>query len=147
MAAMPKIIEGTWEEIVGRSQELAGHRLKVATRAFSRDSAGAHGVLCSSHALPGRQGPCLSPDDAMARISKFKTDFAMFPEAPDIFPQWERLVSTYKPRSRVVFDLRLVAAMVVHGIPEILSFNDLDFTAFTEISAVNPFDLLGTSRV
>lgn len=29
MSAAPKIIEGSWEEIVARSHELAGHRLRV----------------------------------------------------------------------------------------------------------------------
>jgi hypothetical protein len=29
MSAVPKIIEGTWEEVFKRAKELEGHRLKV----------------------------------------------------------------------------------------------------------------------
>ena len=29
MSAMPRIIEGTWDEIASHSKELAGHHLKV----------------------------------------------------------------------------------------------------------------------
>jgi predicted nucleic acid-binding protein len=37
-----------------------------------------------------------------------------------------------------VHDARLVAAMRVHGVKSILTFNDRDFTRYTDIDAVHP---------
>ena len=38
----------------------------------------------------------------------------------------------------VVHDARLVAAMIVHGIPNLLTFNLPDFKRFTEITVISP---------
>jgi predicted nucleic acid-binding protein len=40
-----------------------------------------------------------------------------------------------------VHDARLVAAMRVHGVKRILTFNTRDFTRFTGIEAIHPADL------
>ena len=37
-----------------------------------------------------------------------------------------------------VHDARLVAAMLVHGLTHILTFNTTDFARYTEITAVHP---------
>jgi len=38
------------------------------------------------------------------------------------------------------YDAQLVATMIVHGIPTLITENARDFEAMTEIRAVNPFD-------
>lgn len=37
-----------------------------------------------------------------------------------------------------VHDARLVAAMLVHGLTDILTFNTKDFARYSEITAVHP---------
>jgi hypothetical protein len=37
--------------------------------------------------------------------------------------------------------------MVEHHVPRVLTFNDIDFKQFTEITALNPFDVLGIPHV
>jgi predicted nucleic acid-binding protein len=89
----------------------------------------------------------LSPGEAIARIAWIKSQYDLFDETADIFSCWERLVAKYKPRNRQVFDLRHVAAVLANNISHILTFNDQDFIQYSEIQVLNPFDLLGISRV
>ena len=89
----------------------------------------------------------LSPDEAIAELAKIKTNFELYEETPHVFPTWEMLVAKYKLKNRHVFDLRIVANMLIHGIESILSFNDAHFAPFNEIRVLNPFDYLGIPRV
>ena len=106
-------------------------------------------VLVELYAVCTRSqgGLALSPDQAIGEIASIKNNCRVFPEHPEIFTQWENLVGKYKPKNRHVFDVRLVAAMLVHQIPQLLSFNDQDFVKFTEIHVLNPFDVLKIPRV
>ena len=88
----------------------------------------------------------LSADQALQEIQGIKQDFPLLPETPQLFVRWETLVAKYKPKNRMVFDTRLVAFMMMHQIPAILTFNDQDFRQFTEIQVFNPFDVLGIPR-
>jgi predicted nucleic acid-binding protein len=68
----------------------------------------------------------------------------MFPLLLDtsaIYPEWERLVSTYEVKGVNVHDARLVAAMLIHGLTHILTFNIDDFRRYVEITSVNPGDI------
>ena len=49
-----------------------------------------------------------------------------------------RLVVHYAVAGAKVHDARLVAAMLVHGVPSILTLNDRDFARYSEVSAVHP---------
>jgi predicted nucleic acid-binding protein len=83
----------------------------------------------------------------MVEVGRIKREYPVFPETPTVFPEWEYLVSKYRPKNRRIFDARLVALMLVHRIPEILSFNDKDFAQYSEIRVLNPFDVLGIPRL
>jgi predicted nucleic acid-binding protein len=47
----------------------------------------------------------------------------------------------YRVSGVQVHDARLVAAMRVHGVRRILTFNTKDFARFDDIEAVHPADL------
>jgi predicted nucleic acid-binding protein len=106
-------------------------------------------VLVELYAICTRtqNGVGLTPDEALGEIVAIKDNCRLFGENPAVFSQWEMLVRKYKPKNRQVFDMRLVAAMLVHQIPAILTFNDEDFRMYAEIRALNPFDVLGIPRV
>ena len=53
----------------------------------------------------------------------------------------------YGVTGKSTHDARLAALMVERAIPKVLTFNDLHFARYTEISAINPFDVLGVPRV
>ena len=52
------------------------------------------------------------------------------------------LVKKYNVKGVNFHDTRIVAAMLVHGITHILTFNVEDFKRFIEIAVVHPNDIL-----
>ncbi|MEI2582738.1 type II toxin-antitoxin system VapC family toxin [Scytonema sp. PRP1] len=75
---------------------------------------------------------------AEAEINRLKTIFPLLLDTEAIYQEWEKLVVAYKIRGVNVHDARLVAAMLLHGLTHILTFNISDFTRYTEITAVHP---------
>lgn len=75
---------------------------------------------------------------AAEELTNLKDLFALLPDTGEIFPEWERLVRQHKVIGKQAHDARLVAAMSVHNLTHLLTFNDGDFKRFTEITAVNP---------
>lgn len=63
-------------------------------------------------------------------------------DTADLFTHWLQLVSTYRVVGRRVHDARLVAAMLVHGITHLLTFNRDDFRHFAMITVITPPELL-----
>jgi predicted nucleic acid-binding protein len=80
----------------------------------------------------------LSVDDSAQHIAAFKTIFELLPDTDSIFKEWERLVVRHQVIGKQVYDARLAAAMIVHRLTHLLTFNSDDFKRFTEITVVNP---------
>jgi predicted nucleic acid-binding protein len=83
-------------------------------------------------------GLALSVADTVAHIETFKQTFSILPDSPEIFPEWERLAEAYAVKGRQSHDARLVAAMLVHDVTHILTFNTDDFKRYQEITVINP---------
>lgn len=79
-----------------------------------------------------------STDEALQEINRVKEQFTLLADDQAIYPVWEQLVAEYRITGRRCFDARLVAAMKVHGLTEILTFNDRDFRQFSGISVIVP---------
>jgi len=80
-------------------------------------------------------------EQATAEVNTLKKLFVLLPEIP-LLEEWGRLVATYHVAGKNTHDARLVAAMIVHGVKEILTFNVKDFTRYTEIVAMDPKTLV-----
>jgi predicted nucleic acid-binding protein len=80
----------------------------------------------------------LSIAKAAEEIINLKTLFVLLPDSPDIFSEWERIVLQYQVSGKQAHDARLVAAMIVHDVSHLLTFNTADFKRFTAITAVSP---------
>lgn len=91
----------------------------VATRPFSHNGLG------------------MTIEQASTEIESLKSFFGLLPELP-LQEEWQRIVTQYRVSGKNVHDARLVAAMSVHGIGEILTFNGPDFARYTEISVLHP---------
>lgn len=91
----------------------------VATRPFSANGLG------------------LTIEDAEIELDGLKKLFRVLPELP-VHEEWQRIVVRYRISGKSVHDARLVAAMIVHGIGEILTFNMQDFARYSEISVLDP---------
>src|SRR5579862_5166345 len=70
---------------------------------------------------------------ASAEARKIEAVFPLLPETPAIYPLWRNLIDTYNVIGRQVYDARLAAVMLAHGIPHILT---LDPTGFRRYSAI-----------
>jgi predicted nucleic acid-binding protein len=75
-------------------------------------------------------------EQAAKEIGALKHLFVLLPELP-IQDAWERLVAEYRVSGKNAHDARLVAAMVVHGIESILTFNVQDFVRYGEIRVLD----------
>jgi predicted nucleic acid-binding protein len=79
---------------------------------------------------------------AEVEVISLKTLFVLLPESPDIFPEWEKIVLEYRVSGKQAHDARLVAAMRVHNLTHLLTFNTADFKRFSFITATSPRDIL-----
>jgi predicted nucleic acid-binding protein len=82
----------------------------------------------------------LTVEGTLMELDRLKHLFQVLPELP-IHEEWQGLVIRYRVSGKNVHDARLVAAMVVHGVEQILTFNGPDFARHTEISVLNPFQI------
>lgn len=76
--------------------------------------------------------------EAEAEVNRLKAFFSLLPDTSEIYQEWERLVVVYAVRGVNVHDAKLVAAMLVHGLTHVLTFNISDFARYSEITAVHP---------
>ena len=79
--------------------------------------------------------------DAQTELARLKTLFSFLADTPAVYLEWERLVTTYAVRGRDAHDTRIVAAMNVHQISHLLTFNKGDFTRYSGITVLLPSDV------
>ena len=84
-----------------------------------------------------QNGLGLTIEEATREINRVKRFWVLLPDLP-LFEEWERLVKTYRVSGKNTHDARLVAAMHVHGIESILTFNGNDFGRYTGITVIDP---------
>jgi predicted nucleic acid-binding protein len=84
-------------------------------------------------------------DEVAAEFVFFKAHFTLLDDNRLIFAEWEKLVTAHKVIGKPAHDARLVAAMQVHGVTHILSFNDADFRRFTGVTAIPPASVLAAA--
>lgn len=78
---------------------------------------------------------------AHMEVNRLKALFPLLLDTSAIYLEWERLVVTYSVVGVNVHDARLVAAMLVHQLTHILTFNTRDFARYSEITAIAPTDI------
>jgi predicted nucleic acid-binding protein len=69
-------------------------------------------------------------------------EFRLLPDTERVHAEWRRLVVKHSVSGVQVHDARLVAAMLAHGVPHLLTLNDRDFKRHSEITAVHPQDVI-----
>lgn len=84
----------------------------------------------------------LSSAQAEVEVVRLKSNFHFFSDTSDVFTEWERLVTSHKVTGKKAHDARLVAAMSVHGLSHLLSFNFSDFTRYPGVTALDPVALV-----
>ena len=80
--------------------------------------------------------------ETLVELTNLKALFVWLDETPAIYGVWEQLVSSTPVLGKNAHDARFVAAMKVHGLTHILTFNTQDFRHYPGITAVSPDDVL-----
>ncbi|MBV9123660.1 MAG: type II toxin-antitoxin system VapC family toxin [Planctomycetes bacterium] len=75
----------------------------------------------------------------ISEMARLKSIFPLLPDLPSVFSEWERLVTSHQVTGKNSHDARLVAAMGVHGITHLLTFNTQDFARYPGVTTLDPF--------
>lgn len=85
-----------------------------------------------------RNGLGLSPEEAEREVSAVEAGMSLLVDSEAAYREWRRIVVKHRISGVRVHDARLAAAMHVHGVEHILTFNVADFSRFEKISALHP---------
>lgn len=88
-----------------------------------------------------RGGFGLTLQETDRRVRLIERFLTLLPDTPAIYAEWRRLVVTHSVSGVQVHDARLVAAMRVHGVTNLLTFNTEDFTRYPGITVFHPQDI------
>ena len=76
-----------------------------------------------------------------AEVSKIESLLTVLPDSPAIYPEWRRLVVAHSVLGKQVHDARIVAAMSIHRIVNLLTFNLADFKRYSTLTLVDPVSI------
>ncbi len=82
----------------------------------------------------------LTVEQAANEVDQIKKFWTLLLEIP-LFDEWEMLVRAHRISGKNTHDARIVAAMRVHGIHTILTFNTRDFARYQDITVLDPAGL------
>jgi predicted nucleic acid-binding protein len=85
-----------------------------------------------------RNGFGLSPQETDRLARFFEQKLRFLPDSLAVHDEWRKLLVAHGVSGVQVHDARLVAAMRVHGVERILTFNDRDFARYGGMEAVHP---------
>jgi predicted nucleic acid-binding protein len=88
-----------------------------------------------------QNGLGLSTAATLEEVARLKNMLPLLPDTPAIYPAWEQLVVQYGVIGKPAHDARLVAAIQVHGLSGILTFDKTGFSRYAHIEVVHPYDL------
>ena len=89
-----------------------------------------------------QNGLGLSTTEAAAELARLRSMFPLLPDTPAIYPAWEGLVIQYRVAGKPAHDARRVAAMQVHGLTTILTFDKTGFSRYAGIEVLHPADAI-----
>lgn len=89
--------------------------------------------VCTRPAQQNGFGYSISETDD--RVSELEQNFELLPDNEHVHREWRRLVVDYSVRGVQVHDARLVASMRVHGVTNLLTLNQRDFSRYSGIKA------------
>ncbi len=83
----------------------------------------------------------LTTVQTQAELARIKSLFRLLPDTPAIYGEWEVLVGRHRVSGKNTHDARIVAAMNVHAVTDLLTFNEDDFRRFPGINVVSPTNM------
>jgi predicted nucleic acid-binding protein len=112
----------------------AGHRLCIMPQIAAE-----FWVVCTKSKQKNGLGYATSR--VQRYIERFESLFSILFETEQAYREWKRLVMLHSVIGAEAHDTRLVAAMVIHGIENIVTFNGDDFKFYDGIRVIHPDQL------
>jgi predicted nucleic acid-binding protein len=85
-----------------------------------------------------RNGFGLTIEETERNAQEIERSFVFLADNEAVYREWRRIVVQHRVSGVQVYDARLAAAMYVHGITCILTFNGSDFGRFEGLTAIHP---------
>jgi predicted nucleic acid-binding protein len=85
-----------------------------------------------------RNGFGLTVAEAEREVRVIEAGMSLLPENEGVYREWRRIVVEFAVSGVQVHDARLVAAVLVHGVSQILTLNVADFSRYDGITVVQP---------
>lgn len=90
-----------------------------------------------------QNGLGMSAAEAEIQCAEFERIFSLMLDVPAIYAEWRSVVTQHAVMGKKAHDARIVAAMKVHNVSHLLTFNGDDFKRFQGIITVTePQELL-----
>lgn len=72
----------------------------------------------------------MTPEEAEAEIKQFEVFFPLLPDIAAVYTEWRTLITRFGITGLQAHDARLVATMIAHRVPTLLTFNKRHFRRF-----------------
>lgn len=80
----------------------------------------------------------MTTPQAKAKLDALRAATVLLADNAAVTTEWERLVLQYGAKGKSAHDARLVAAMLVHDVKQILTFNARDFARYPDVTPLDP---------
>jgi predicted nucleic acid-binding protein len=88
-----------------------------------------------------RNGFGLTTEEAGVEVRAIEGGMRLLADSEAVYREWRVIIEQHAVSGVQVHDARLVAAMRVHGVNHLITFNVEDFRRYHEIVAVHPRDV------
>jgi predicted nucleic acid-binding protein len=85
-----------------------------------------------------RNGFGLTAAEAEREVRVIEAGMSLLADNEAIYREWRTIVVQHAVSGVQVYDARLAAAMLVHGISHILTLNITDFSRYSGVTVVHP---------
>jgi predicted nucleic acid-binding protein len=89
-----------------------------------------------------KNGLGLTPIETERQLNQLESILTLLHDSPAVYEQWRKLIAQYEVKGIQVHDARMAAAMQVHGIDRILTYNPRDFGRYDGIQPVCPDEVI-----
>ena len=77
-----------------------------------------------------------------AELARLRASLVFLNDPPDLFAEWKQLVTSLAVMGKNAHDARFAAAMMLHGIHHLLTYNVRDFQRYPGIVPLSPSSVL-----
>ena len=85
-----------------------------------------------------KNGIGLSVESADRRLTNLESLLTVLHDTPLVYSQWRKLIVQHGVKGVPVHDARIAAAMLTHGVEQILTYNPRDFSRYGAITPIHP---------